>query len=100
MDAKVRLLRHNGARLDPASAMPWHEGILETENPTVRNRVRLRGSVDEANVRCVLQTLTDPRRRARCTRSHVHRTAGHGAAARRSARFPRRFRGRYGARRA
>jgi len=38
MHAKVRLLRHNGARLEPTSGLQWHEGILETESPTVRNR--------------------------------------------------------------
>ena len=31
MRAKVRLLRHNGVRLDPSSPFQWHEGTLETE---------------------------------------------------------------------
>jgi hypothetical protein len=42
MRAKVRLLRHNGVRLEPAAAFQWLQGSLETESVNIRNRVTRR----------------------------------------------------------
>jgi hypothetical protein len=42
MRAKVRLLRHNGVRLDTSSPFEWHEGTLETETLGTGNRTTRR----------------------------------------------------------